>query len=76
VHCIRGYRGRTGIFETLMMTKEMRKIILKSKDFIDEEALRALAMQNGIQTLRKSAIELVKQGLTSLETVEGMLVEE
>jgi type IV pilus assembly protein PilB len=76
VHCIRGYRGRTGIFETLMMTKEMRKIILKSKDFIDEEALRALATQNGIQTLRKSAIELVKQGLTSLETVEGMLVEE
>jgi type IV pilus assembly protein PilB len=76
VHCIRGYRGRTGIFEALAMSKEMRKIILKSKDLIDEDALRTLALQNGMQTLRMSAMNLVKAGVTSVENVEGIIIEE
>lgn len=76
VHCIRGYRGRIGIFEALAMTKEMRKIILKSRDFIDEDALRQHALQNGMQTLRTSAINLVKQGITALDNIEGMILEE
>lgn len=76
VHCIRGYRGRLGIFEALAMSKEMRKIILKSRDFIDEDALRTHALQNGMLTLRQSAINLVKLGITSLDIVEGMILEE
>ncbi|MBI1804233.1 MAG: type II/IV secretion system protein [Ignavibacteriae bacterium] len=76
VHCIRGYRGRVGIFEALYMTKDMRKIILKSKDVIDEESLRNLATQNGMQTVRQSAINLVKAGITAIENVEGMIMEE
>ena len=76
VHCIRGYRGRVGIFEALPMTKEMRKIILKSRDFIDEDALRTHALQSGMQTLKASAINLVKAGITSMENVEGMVLEE
>jgi type IV pilus assembly protein PilB len=76
VHCIRGYRGRVGIFEALPMSKEMRKIILKSRDFIDEDALRTHAIQSGMQTLKTSAINLVKAGITSMENVEGMILEE
>lgn len=76
VHCIRGYRGRTGIFEALAMTKELRKIILKSKDFIDEDALRTLALQSGMRTLRDSAMDMVKAGITSVENVEGIVLEE
>jgi len=76
VHCIRGYRGRIGIFEALQMTKEIRRIILKSKDFVDEDTIRALALQNGMQTLRQSAINLAKQGLTSIDNVEGMILED
>ncbi len=75
-HCIKGYRGRIGIYEALHMNKEMRKIILKSHDFIDEDALRTMALQNGMQTLRHSAMNLVKQGVTSIETSEGMLIED
>lgn len=75
-HCIKGYRGRIGIFEALQMSKEMRKIILKSRDYIDEDALRSLAMQNGMHTLRQSAIDLLKAGVTSVETAEGMLLED
>lgn len=76
VHCIRGYRGRIGIFEALSMTKEMRKIILKSRDFIDEDALRTHALQNGMQTIRQSAINLAKAGITALDNIEGMIIEE
>lgn len=76
VHCIRGFRGRVGIFEALAMTKEMRKIVLKSQDFIDEDALRTFAQQNGMQTLRQSAMNLVKAGETSIENVEGMILED
>ena len=76
VHCIRGFRGRVGIFEALAMTKEMRKIILKSRDFIDEDALRTHATQSGMQTLKVSAMNLVKAGITSMENVEGMMLDE
>ena len=76
VHCIRGYRGRLGIFEALAMNKELRKVILKSRDFIDEDALRNLALQSGMRTLRDSAMDLVRQGITSLENVEGIILEE
>jgi len=76
VQCIRGYRGRIGIYEALAFNKEMRKIILKSQDFIDEDALRTLGLQNGMQTLKQSALNLVKKGITSIENIEGMIFEE
>lgn len=76
VQCVKGYRGRVGVFEVLYMNKEMRKIILKSKDFIDEDALRSAAIQGGMQTLRQQAIELLKQGVTSLDNILGMAIED
>ena len=76
VHCIKGYRGRTGLYEVLSMAKEIRKIILKSKDFIDEDGIRTLALQNGMQTIKQAAINLAKQGVTSLEVIEGLLIED
>jgi len=75
-HCIKGYRGRIGIYEAFAMNKDIRKIILKSKDSVDEEALRALAVQNGMHTLRQSALNLVTSGITSFDTAEGMLIED
>jgi len=76
VHCIRGYRGRMGIYEALPMNKEMRKLILKSRDFIDEDALRTSALASGLKTLKVCAMELLKQGITSIENVEGMILDE
>jgi len=76
VHCIRGFRGRIGIYETLVITKELRRLILKSQDFVDEDGMRQLALQNGMKTLRQMALDLVKQGVTSLENVEGLVLEE
>ncbi|HLF15121.1 MAG TPA: GspE/PulE family protein [Bacteroidota bacterium] len=76
VHCIRGFRGRIGIYESLVINKELRRIILKSQDFIDEEAMRVNALANGMQTIRQMALRLVKDGVTSLENVEGLVLED
>jgi type IV pilus assembly protein PilB len=76
VHCIRGYRGRMGIYEALPMNKEMRKIILKSRDFIDEDGLRTSALAGGLKTLKMHAIDLLKTGITSIENVEGMILDD
>ncbi|HZY10245.1 MAG TPA: GspE/PulE family protein [Bacteroidota bacterium] len=75
-YCIKGYRGRTGIFEVLTMTKEMRQTILKSKDCVDEDALRAHALKNGMHTLKDSALNLVKQGIISIDIVAGLAIED
>jgi type IV pilus assembly protein PilB len=76
VHCIKGYRGRTGIYEVLTMNKQIRQIILKSKDFIDEEGLRQTAEQNGMKSLARSAMQLAREGKTSLECIVGLAIEE
>ncbi len=76
VHCIRGFRGRIGIYETLVVNKELRRIILKSQEFIDEDAMRQNALTNGMVTLKQMAIRLVKEGITSLDNVEGLILED
>jgi type IV pilus assembly protein PilB len=76
VHCIRGFRGRIGIYETLLINKELRRIILRSQDLIDEDAMRQNAVSNGMKTLKFQAIRLVKEGITSLDNVEGLVLED
>jgi type IV pilus assembly protein PilB len=76
VHCIRGFRGRVGIYETLVINKELRRIILKSQELIDEDAMRQNALAAGMKTLKFQAIRLVKEGVTSLENVEGLILED
>jgi type IV pilus assembly protein PilB len=76
IRCVKGFRGRSGIFEILQMTKDIRQIILKSQDLIDEEAIRSLAVKNGMQTLKKAAFEMVKSGVTSLSEIAGLTLED
>lgn len=75
IRCIKGYRGRIGIFEALKMSKEIRQVILRSKDLIDEDAIRTLALKNGMITLKQSAINLAKSGVTSLHEIAGIAME-
>jgi len=69
MHCVGGFKGRTAIHETLYVTPEIRDIILDSGDRIDTGAITRAAMKDGMRTLRRSGLELVKQGVTSLEEV-------
>ncbi len=69
LYCLKGYKGRTAIHEVLYFTKEIRQLIMESGSSINEEALRQLAIKQGMQTLRESGLELLKQGITTIEEV-------
>jgi type IV pilus assembly protein PilB len=67
-----GYKGRLAIHEALYFTKEIREMIVKSGEEVDEESIRVQAKKDGTLNLRESGLEKVKLGLTSIaEVVAG-----
>jgi len=67
--CYNGYKGRIAIMEALMFNKEIRQLIFKASEEIDEEAIRTLATKSGMLTLRSSGRERIKNGLTTIQEV-------
>jgi type IV pilus assembly protein PilB len=67
--CNGGYKGRAAIHEALYFTKEIRKIIVSSGADVNEEAVRTQAVKDGMWTLRRSGIERIKAGQTTLEEI-------
>lgn len=61
-----GYRGRRGIFELLLLDKEMKNLILKTSD---SNEIKNLAVEKGMLTLRQDGIQKVFAGLTTIEEV-------
>ncbi len=61
-----GYKGRTAIFEMLVLSDILRKMILDG-DSADE--LRAQGQREGMQTLRASGLVAVFEGRTTVEEV-------
>jgi general secretion pathway protein E len=68
-----GYRGRTGIFEFLRVTDEIRALILQRKD---SQVLKELARQRGMRTLRQDGWLRVKEGLTTVQELLRVTQEE
>ncbi len=69
-----GYRGRTGIFELMILDGEMRSLIIERAN---ADIIRQKAVEKGMQVLRDSGWEKVKEGVTTIEEVlrvsqEGM----
>ena len=67
----RGYSGRIGVFEILQMNEQLASAVAKRSN---TELLRRLALENGMKTLLGYGLSLVRQGLTTLEEVERMLL--
>jgi len=61
-----GYRGRIGIFEIMLMSEELKTLILQT---YDSNRIKALAVQEKMTTLREDGIEKVLSGVTTLEEV-------
>jgi len=61
-----GYRGRTGIFEIMIMDEGVKKLILKTSDSnqINDEAVRS-----GMSTLVQDGVRKVLEGITTVEEV-------
>ena len=74
--CIKGYKGRMAIHEALYFTKGIRRMILDAGSSVNEDAVRELALKNGMRTLRMNAVELLKKGITTLEEVANVTADE
>ena len=61
-----GYKGRRAICEALYFSREIRHKIVEADKMIDEGAIKEQAVKEGMLTLRDSAREIVKMGLTSV----------
>ena len=61
-----GYKGKTGCFEVVAITGEMRELIIKeAPTVLMKKALR----KQGVETVRRAGIRKAAQGLTSLREV-------
>ncbi len=67
----RGYAGRVGVYEILRMNETLSSAVAKRAN---TEQLRRLALEGGMKTLLGYGLDLVRQGLTTLEEVERMLL--
>jgi type IV pilus assembly protein PilB len=61
-----GYRGRTAVYEVLRMSDGLREMVLQRKSAV---ALREQARQEGMRTMKESALEKALQGITTVEEI-------
>jgi type IV pilus assembly protein PilB len=64
-----GYKGRLGIYQVMPITDEMRRIIMNNGNAID---IADQAHREGVSDLRRSGLNKVITGLTSLEEIESV----
>jgi type IV pilus assembly protein PilB len=63
-----GYKGRVGIYQVMPISPEIEALILANGNSMQ---IAAQAELDGVNSLRRSGLMKVKQGLTSLEEVLG-----
>jgi general secretion pathway protein E len=61
-----GFRGRTAIFEIMIVDDEIKKLVLKTSD---ANQINELALKQGMITLQKDGIYKVLNGITTTEEV-------
>jgi type IV pilus assembly protein PilB len=61
-----GYKGRTGLFEVMEIKDEIKDLILAKGQ---AKEIKKKATQNGMITLRRSGLEKIKEGVTSIDEV-------
>lgn len=61
-----GYKGRVGLFEVMEIDEELRELVMVGASTSE---LRQKAKEKGMLTLRRSGIEKIKEGVTSIEEV-------
>lgn len=74
-HCNKtGYRGRTGLYEIMVLDDDMRELIMQNAA---TQLLRVEARKRGMRTLRQGGILTIFDGITTIdEVVRETLTEE
>ncbi len=61
--CTEGYKGRAGIYQVMPMTDQIQQIVLAGGNV---QQITKAALDSGVRDLRRSALDKVKAGVTSL----------
>ena len=61
-----GYRGRTAIYEILLVSETIRQLIMKKADSV---SIGRQAVEEGMKTLREDGARKIVEGITALEEV-------
>lgn len=61
-----GFKGRIAVYEVMPLNEHLKELILKGASSSD---LKKEAIKGGMSTLRRSAINKMKQGLTTVDDV-------
>ncbi len=64
--CVKGYKGRVGVYQVMPISKAIGKIIMEGGNSL---AIAEQATKDGVPDLRESALEKARQGVTSLAEV-------
>ncbi|MGN4992699.1 PilB family type IVa pilus assembly ATPase TapB [Aeromonas sp. 97A] len=64
--CSGGYKGRVGIYEIMLMSENIAKLIMQGANSLQ---IAAIAQKEGMRTLRTSGLEKARLGVTSLAEI-------
>src|SRR5260370_33916358 len=70
--CTDGYKGRMGIYQVMPVTETIGRIIMEGGGALD---IGDQAATDGIWNLRRSGLQKVKDGVTSLAEVNNVTIE-
>ena len=68
-----GFRGRQAIIEFMGMNDDIRELITRRSSVRE---IKAAARASGMQTLRESAVEKVRQGITTFAEINKVTFRE
>jgi type IV pilus assembly protein PilB len=71
-NCTDGYKGRVGIYQVMEVSDALGRIIMAGGNAID---IADQAEKEGVWDLRRSGLEKVKAGMTSLEEINSVTLE-
>jgi type IV pilus assembly protein PilB len=68
-----GYKGRVALYEVLPVREDIREMILQG---VSAGEIKKGAVQMGMRTLRQSALQKLREGITTVEEVLKTTVED
>ena len=71
-NCTDGYKGRVGLYQVMEVTEAIGRIIMTGGNAID---IADQAAKEGVWDLRRSGLEKVKSGMTSIAEINSVTIE-
>jgi type IV pilus assembly protein PilB len=69
----KGYKGRVALYQIMSVSEQIRTGILRGAS---TDEIRKMTIEEGVKTIRMSGHTKVAQGITTIDEIEGVSVEE